>query len=100
MPRTFTVQMDEDEYRICGPTDEEGEAVPYGELATLAIGPAIYYCLIEDPKSDTPQVLRVDSVSKMPTEVEEVEFQDAEEEDDETEDAGPVLVVDQPEPAA
>lgn len=94
MPRpTFTVQMDEDEYRIMGPDGEEGDAVDYGEPAVLMIGSAIYYCLIDDPDTEAADVMRIDSVSKMPTEVEEVEFQDA---DGPVVDAGPVLVVDEP----
>lgn len=42
----FEVQLDDDNeiYRICGPDGEEGELVPYGEIATLKIGDAIYYC--------------------------------------------------------
>jgi hypothetical protein len=86
----FTVQMDEEEYRIVGPDGEEGDAVAYGELATLVIDEAIYYCSIEDPNSETPVVYRVDNVSRMQTETEEVTFEDAAEV--ETSGGGPVLV--------
>lgn len=86
----FTVQLDVEEYRIVGPggDDEEGDAVEYGELATLKIGEAIYYCLLEDPNADTPVVYRVDRVSAMPTINEEVVFEDV---DDEPA-GGPMLV--------
>jgi hypothetical protein len=90
---TFVVQMDEEEYRIVGPDGEEGDAVEYGDIAVLAIGSGIYYCHLEDPDAEAADVMRVDSISKMPTEVEEVEFQDA---DGPVVDAGPVLVVDEP----
>jgi len=92
----FSVQMDEDGYRIVGPEEEEGDVVDYGDLATLTIGEAIYYCMIEDPNSgEKPRVRRVDSVSIMPTQAEDVEFTEpsegpivmpSEEEDEEEEE--------------
>lgn len=82
----FTVQFDEQEYNIMGPDGEEGEAVHYGDIATLVIGAAIYYCHVQDPNDEKPRVMRIDSVTVMPTTMEEVEFQDA------PEAAGPVLV--------
>jgi hypothetical protein len=83
----FTVQMSEEEFRILGPEGEEGCAVEYGEIATLAIGPAVYYCQVDDPEAtDGIAVLCVQSVRPMPTETEEVEFEEADEA------AGPALV--------
>ena len=52
----FTVQMDEQDYRICGPEGEEGPMVPYGMMATLQIDQAIFYCLIEDGNDENPVV--------------------------------------------
>jgi hypothetical protein len=81
--------MSEEEFRILGPEGEEGCAVEYGEVATLRIDAAIYYCLIDEPDTtDGISVLCVQSVRPMPTEIEEVEFEEAEED----EAAGPVLV--------
>ena len=48
--------------------------VPYGMMATLSIEEAIFYCLIEDGNEENPVVYRVDRVSKMATDTEEVEF--------------------------
>jgi hypothetical protein len=70
----FTVQMGEEDYRIVGPEEEEGPMVPYGQTATLMIEEAVYYCHVEEPDESTPVVFRVDRVSKMPTETDEVEF--------------------------
>ena len=52
----FTVHMDEQDYRICGPEGEEGPMVPYGMMATLQIDQAIFYCLIEDGNDENPVV--------------------------------------------
>lgn len=82
----FTVQFAEEEFNIVGPDGEESEAVQYGDIATLKIGAALYYCEVKDPENETPRVLRVDQVTAMPTEMEEVEFTD------EDESGGPVLV--------
>lgn len=70
----FTVQMGEEDYRILGPEGEEGAMVPYGTLATLQVEDAVYYSLVEDADEEMPVVYRVDSVSPMPTKLEEVEF--------------------------
>ncbi len=72
--------MGEEDYRIVGPDGEEGVMVPYGTLATLCepaepgLPPAVYFCLIDDPDDENPKVWRVDSVSKLPAEVEECDF--------------------------
>jgi hypothetical protein len=83
----FTIQMSEEEFRILGPEGEEGCAVEYGEVATLAIGPAIYYAEAQSA-DEKPNVMRVATCKPMPTMVEEVEF----EEEEEDAAAGPVLV--------
>lgn len=44
---SFSVQMDEEYYRIVGPDGEEGDIVPYGARATLDLADgSIYTCLI------------------------------------------------------
>ncbi len=81
MPETYTVQMGEEHYRIVGPQGEEGVLVPYGMLATLfeppaspSEPPAVYFCLIDDPDTETAHVWCVDSVSPMTVELEECNF--------------------------
>lgn len=74
----YLVQLDEEEYRIVGPSGEEGPVVEYGDTAVLVVAGAVYYCHIEDgdmPEEDI-KVLRVDNVTEMATAVEEVVFQD------------------------
>jgi len=70
----FTKQTGECDYRIVGPDGEESPIVPYGETAVLRIGEAIYYCTMEDADDDDAPVYRVDKVTKMPCEIEEVDF--------------------------
>lgn len=44
---SFSVQMDEEYYRIVGPDGEEGDIVPYGARATLDLADGwVYTCLI------------------------------------------------------
>ena len=89
MARSFTVQMSEEEYRIVASTGEESNLESYaGPPVAIEIDGDIYYCHIADPDDETPEVYRVASVDKMPSTVDEVEFED----DSEEEDAGPVLV--------
>ena len=83
---SFTVQMAEEEFQILGPDGEEGCIVDYGEVATLQIGQAVYYCLCADAE-ETPVVMRVQSYRPMPTETEDVKFEDTDEDAE-----GPVLV--------
>jgi hypothetical protein len=67
----FEIQLDEDNeiYRICGPDGEEGELVPYGEIATLKIGDAIYYCDEDAAVGDEDlEVYEVVNVRKMESE--------------------------------
>ena len=73
----FTVEMDELEYRIVGDGEgQEGETVPYGEVATLKVGDAIYYAHTEDPDATEVPVYRVDNVTLIPSEVVDVQFTD------------------------
>lgn len=81
----FTVQVSEDDFRIVGPDGEEGLTTEYGEIATLAIDGAVYYCQREDAEDKSP-VVCVKTVSTMPTVTEDVEFTEEEE------TPGPVLV--------
>jgi hypothetical protein len=83
MPATFTVQMDEEEYRVVGPLGEEGACVPYGQVAALAIEAegdspwAFYYAYVVDPDEENPEVFSVDAVTPMRTKMEEVQFADS-----------------------
>lgn len=70
----FTVQMDEDYYRLCGPDGEEGQLVPYGETAILKIDEALYYCHVEDGDEDAPVVYEVLTVKRLDSDTEDVEF--------------------------
>lgn len=75
MADTFTVQMDEQDYRIIGPSGEEGVMVPYGDVAVLKLKDGgIFYCDIEDADEESPAVVQVVKGTKMPTEAEEVIF--------------------------
>jgi hypothetical protein len=83
------IEMDETEYRIVGDDGEEGPETEYGEVAVLRVGEAVYYAVIEDPNEGTPVVYRVDAVSEVPTTVEDVVFEGADDAvagDDEDED--------------
>lgn len=99
----FTVQMDEEEFRIVGPGGEIGEAVDYDSVATLVIGEDVYICRVEDPDALEQRVERVDQSSLMPTVIEEVLFADDADDNDEDEDGGgdddgePVAVVEETE---
>jgi hypothetical protein len=68
------IQTGECDYRILGPEGEESPIVPYGETAVLKIEEAVYYCHIEDADDLSPVVYRVDKVTRMQSEEEEVEF--------------------------
>lgn len=78
MAEKFTVQMDEEDYRIVSEDGDEGPMVPYGMLATLTLEgesvPMVYFCLVTDPDEEHPTVYCVDSVHKCPSETEDVEF--------------------------
>lgn len=88
--RTFTVQMGEEEYNILASTGEASATVEYDtEPACLEIDGDIFYAYVTDPDEQSPKVYKVDSVSVMPTTADEVEFDEA---DEEEETAGPVLV--------
>ena len=89
---TFRVQADEEDYRLVGPGGEEGALVEYGQPAALAIGSAIYYALMEDPDQTEATVFRVDQVTPMSAEVQEVEFQYPEDEEEGEEEEDPVVV--------
>lgn len=105
----FTVQMCENEYRIVGPDGEEGDPAPYTQMATLTIGAAIYYCLVNEPdnEGEDVDVFRVDRVTKMASEPQDavdsfgdlLECFDAAEDDGGPDgpdgEDGPVLVVDE-----
>lgn len=71
--QVFSVQMDEEDYRLVGPGGEEGPMVPYGNMATLVIEDEIYYCQVDD-RDDEPEVFRVESVNPVDAKTEEVEF--------------------------
>jgi hypothetical protein len=77
MAGVFKLQMDEEDYRILGPNNEEGPIVPYGDTATLLTPDHMYYCHVDDPTVPNPIVVMVASVQEMPTELEEVEFEEA-----------------------
>lgn len=77
---TFTVQMDEDQFRICGPDGEEGELVSYDGVAFLAIGDEVYFCRVDNPDAETQRVECVTQTKAMPTAIEDSEFQEEEEE--------------------
>lgn len=81
MPVTFTVQMDEEEYRVVGPLGEEGSCVPYGQPAALSIDngtdTAIYYALVTDPDDSDPTVFCVNEVTEVASKMEEVQFADS-----------------------
>jgi hypothetical protein len=102
---TFRVQMDEGDYRLVGPGDEEGPLVEYGQPAALVIGSAVYYTLVEDPDSTSAAVYRVDTVTPVDSEVQDVEFEypeddeegaDEEEPDDGEPAEDDVLIDDEP----
>ncbi len=76
MAEKFTVQMGDEYYRLVGPDGEEGAMVPLGQTAVLTIDDAVYYTDADEPDDD-PDVYRVDSVSAMPSEVEDVVFPEA-----------------------
>lgn len=85
----FRVETGIEQYRICS-DENEGPLSDYGDAATLVVGQAVYYCLIQDPDNEQPPVYRIDQVSEMETEHEDVKF-DGEEDEDE-EDDGTTLV--------
>lgn len=85
----FTVQMDEDEFRIVGPDGEEGESVSYDSVATLVIEDEVYICRVEDADAEHVKVECVTQTRAMPSTMEEVKFSDdGEDEDGEDEDGG------------
>jgi hypothetical protein len=89
------VEMDETEYRLCV-NEVYGPVVSYGMPGIVAAGQEIYYCLIEDPDTDTVIVNRVDSISQFRAELEDVEFTKDEEEPDEPEEADEPDETDEP----
>jgi len=94
MPK-FTVEMDTEGYRLAC-EDEAGAIVPYGEIAALGIGDAVYYTCIDEPDDDAEiaalQVFRVDSITPFQCEVEETEFEEEEEGEEDEGDEEPVEV--------
>ncbi len=87
------IEMDEMEYRVVGDGGEEGPETEYGEVAVLRVGSAVYYAVIDDPnETPLPVVVRVDTVTEMPTEHEDVDFYGGEPEVEEGEpEEGPVV---------
>jgi hypothetical protein len=79
---SFRVETGTTKYRICSLDGHEGPIAEYGDLATLVIGTAIYYCLIQEPDEEQPAVLRVDQAAEMTTEYEDVTFEGDEDEED------------------
>jgi hypothetical protein len=75
MPK-FTVQMDEEEYRIQTAEGNAGPCASYGCIAHIEIGEYLYYALVEDADADEAEVIRIDSATAFPCTVEEVEFSD------------------------
>ena len=100
MTGTFTVQMDEEEFRIVGPDGEAGEAVSYDECATLTIDEDVYICRVDDPDAETQSVEQVTQTRLMTTAIEEVDFTD--DDGGGPDDGEPVAVVEEKEeePAA
>lgn len=70
--KRFSVKMDELYYCITSPEGEDGDMVPYGQRAMLEDGKDIYTCLVEDSDDQSPEVFRVDELSLMHSEVDEV----------------------------
>jgi hypothetical protein len=89
------IQTGTEEYRIVSADGQESEFVPYGEPAILKVGADYYYaCCDLDSEGEliNDQIFRVDSVTAVKSEVEDVEVEDDEpededEEEDEDEDA-------------
>jgi len=84
---SFKVQCEEDEYRIVTADGQESDFVPYGDVAALNVGPDIYYACVDVDSAgelvpNTIQVFRVDSVSPVDTEHEDVEVEDDEDDED------------------
>lgn len=71
----FSVQMDEQYYRIVGPEGEEGDIVPYGARATLDLPDgSVYMAMIADANEQHPQIFRVDELTEEPCTLDEVEL--------------------------
>lgn len=83
----FTVQMDEEQFRIVGPDGEEGEPVTYDSVATLVIDDEVYICRVEDADAQEAKVECVTQTKLMPSALEEVSFEESEE-DEEDEEGG------------
>jgi len=91
----FTIQADEDEYRLCV-DGEEGSMGAYGlSPSACKVGNDIYYCFVDNgDQAEEAKVCRVDSVTQFHVDlVEEAQFTDKDEpepdepdEDEEEED--------------
>lgn len=102
----FTVEAGIENYRLVGPSGEEGETVPYEGIAAIKIGSHIYYCdASDDPDSEDYKVYRVTECQEVDAILDdgvvfdgetvpegEDEPGDEEDEDEEEEEVGPELV--------
>lgn len=87
----WTIQMDEDDFRIVGPNGEESELTPYGCAAVVESVEGTVFCYIEDPNSGDPEVKRIATAETLESETADVEFEADDEGDgneDEDEDEG------------
>jgi hypothetical protein len=82
----MTVEMDLEEYRISSADGQLGQETPYGDVAVLRVGAAIYYAVVDDPDATEATVYRVDAVSTVECKVEDVSFETMVDEGEEGED--------------
>jgi hypothetical protein len=91
----FTIQADEEKYRIVTADGQESETVVYGEPTIIKVGEDYYYACCDvdkDGELSDGEVFRIDSVTPVTTEVVDVEFEDDEEEEEEEDDPESVEV--------
>ena len=72
--KAFSVKMDDFHYCITSPSGEDGAIVPYGDRAFLDDGTNVYTCLVIDADAQEVEVYRVDELTQVPAEVDEVIF--------------------------
>lgn len=71
---TFSAKMDEFYYCITSPSGEDGPIVPYGERAFLDDGTNIYTCVVTDADAQEVEVYRVDELTQVKADVDDVIF--------------------------
>lgn len=104
----FTIEYEQNKeeglYRLCS-GEYAGPLVGFGDVATLQIpgDPNIYYCTIENPETDAPDVFKIvqgkkvavaemDPVDNFEPDEEEQDEEEEEEDEEEEEQEGPVIV--------